>query len=733
MAGEYSLAKKRVSRRISTSLFPGLMTPTGVAASVVSALAGGVAYPASLLVSLPALLVYAPVVLLERWQMPMRMPTDMKRPDPSTERTVPVKALGFMPVASMRKVMSKAAGILYAGYLRGHDSGRELWLSMDDLTRHIIMFGTTGAGKTETLLGYVFNQLCTGKGLVYSDAKAQNDVALATASLARRFGREDDIRMMNFITGGRSRAQELLEDVHGRPQTNTVSAFGVAQETYIINLMDSMLPPAGNDGGWQEKARSMIQALVFALVYKCHREGTVMSQKTIQAYLPLRDMAQLYLQAVEEQWHEEARMPLENYLKTLSGFDMTKIGSPSEWDPEANRQHGYLMQQFTRMLSMFNDTYGHVFSHDAGDIDLRDVVHNDRILLVLIPALEISGNEAATLGRLYVSQLAMFLSQDLGEKLEGKPEDIMVIRKYRDRFPFLWIADEVGACYTDKLGELATQVRSLGYCLLLAGQEAQRLKTAAGDKVWTLIANMGTRITGKIMDPKDTLEILQLMAGTEYQSEMSAMVRKEGLAGSTWTDDDRLQLREQKKVDVTEVQQLQEGETITLFKGEVIRGSSLYIDDVDKLSKEEIRINRFVEVAPPGTDALLAEMPERIRRAYPRADRVQKILRHLEESPGRNDTQELVLTDPTLAALNNLVQEWALVWHQPPVARVRTNRLWRKALQTLPDRGAGYSVQSRTPLPLTAGARKLREYQSQHISLTPDEQRSDTRWKHYHE
>nr|UVN18073.1 hypothetical protein pPsy0462a_00040 [Pseudomonas syringae] len=27
--------------------------------------------------------------------------------------------------------------------------------------------------------------------------------------------------------------------------------------------MDSMLPPAGNDAGWQEKARAMIQALVF--------------------------------------------------------------------------------------------------------------------------------------------------------------------------------------------------------------------------------------------------------------------------------------------------------------------------------------------------------------------------------------------------------------------------------------------------------------------------------------
>lgn len=38
----------------------------------------------------------------------------------------------------------------------------------------------------------------------------------------------------------------------------------------------------------------------------------------------------------------------------------------------------------------------------------------------------------------------------------------------------LWVNYEVGAVYTDKLGELATQVRCLGVWLVCAGQEAQR-------------------------------------------------------------------------------------------------------------------------------------------------------------------------------------------------------------------------------------------------------------------
>lgn len=718
-----ALDNARVNRNVGRSWLAEILGETGTLLwGMLSAVVGGTLWPATLLLSLPALLFWSLVVApAGRWRMPMRMPSDMSRDDPSTEKKVPAKVLGFLPIATVRIHTSRAAGILYTGYLRGKDAGRELWLSMDDLCRHVLMFGTTGAGKTETLLSWVLNALCWGKGVILSDHKAQNDVALAMMSMARRFGREDDLRLMNFITGGRSRAQELLEDVKGRPQTNTTSVFGIAQETYTINLMDSMLPKTGSSGGdWQEKARSMNQALVTALIYKCRREGTVMSQRTIQSHLPLRKIAGLYIQAVEEQWHEEIRVVLENYLSTLAGFDMDKVATPSEWDPEANRQHGYLMQQYTRMLSLFNDTYGHVFAHDAGDIDLRDVVHNDRILVVLVPALELSATESSTLGRLYQSQLAMILSQDLGEKLEGRPQDNMKVRKFKDRFPLLWIIDEVGAGYSEKVGELATQIRSLGYCLLLAGQEVQRLKTAAGDAVWTLVANMGTRITGKIMDPKDTLEILQLMAGTEYRAHMSALVQQGSILGNGVSDDPRLQVSEKKKVDVEEVQALQEGEHITLFKGQVVRSSSLYINDADKFSQADVRINRFVEVNPPGESILLAAMPFRKRRSYVRADRVQRILRVLDLPPGEQDTSELVLTDPALVAVCDFNLECEYSWKRPPAAAVRSSILWRMVLESLPARGRGYKTRLRRPRVMGAGREAIEKASQNHVLIVPE-------------
>ncbi|MBL2798642.1 type IV secretory system conjugative DNA transfer family protein, partial [Klebsiella pneumoniae] len=594
----------RLQRQVHQSMVEEMAYRTGpLLLAIIAIFGAAIVWPVLLWAAIPVMLVWVPMFMLNEFRMPARMPMDMDRLDPSTETMRPGKLLGFLPVTKLNRHMEKAAGVFYTGYERTLDGGREIWLRMDDLTRHLILMATTGAGKTEMLLGFVLNALCWAKGLIFSDGKAQNDVWFAVASLSRRFGREDDLRLLNYITGGQSRSQRLLENDKSRQQSNNTNPFALAQETYITQLMDSMMPEAGNDRTWQEKAKGMNQVLTKALIYKSRKEQKVMSQRLIQEYLSLDKFAELYLQAEAEEWHEEIRTGLRNYLSTsVPGFDMSLITKPSEWSQEARNQHGYLTSQYNRMLSLFSDTYGHVFSSGAGDIDLRDVVHNDRILVILIPALELSASEALTLGRLTTSQLAMILSQDLGERMEGKAEDILVIKKFRDRFPFLWLADEVGSYYSDTIGQLATQVRSLGYALVLAGQDLQKLKTAVGDKLWTLLGNMFTRIFGTIIDPTETAEFAAKSAGMEYQAIQDSMEYRAGAIGGSYADTGRVTVQEKPKLPFDELQALNQGEQATVFKGAVIRNNALYIADDDKITDKDVRINRFVEVEWPTYD-----------------------------------------------------------------------------------------------------------------------------------
>lgn len=690
-----------------------------LAATLIVSIIAGFIWPVTFWLSVPIAIFWVPIFMFSEFRMPLRMPEDMGIPDPSTEMNIPAKMWGILPFTVLRRVMSKSSGILYAGYQRIIDAGRELWISMDDLTRHVILLATTGAGKTEMLLGFVLNALTWSKGFIFSDGKAQNDVWFAIASLARRFGREDDLLVLNYITGGKSRAQRLLEGVKTRPQSNSTNPFILAQETYILQMMDGMLPDASNDGGWQEKAKVMNQALVIGLVYKSRKEGLVMSQRLIQEYMPLRKFVDLYLIAQAENWHEEAWMPMHNYLSALAGFDIDKVHTPAEWAEEAFTQHNYLIQQYTRVLSLFSDTYDHVFSSGAGDIDLRDVVHNDRILVVLIPALELSSSEATTLGRLTVSQIAMILSQDLGEKIEGKAEDILIIRKFKDRFPFLWIADEVGAYYTETFGHLATQVRSLGYSLILAGQDLQRLKTAAGDKIWTLISNMFTRIAGTLNDPKETLEMYQKAGGSEFEGIQDRMERHDGMFGNNvYRDSDSITVREKQRITVEEVQALNKGEQITIFRGEVTRGSSLYIDDEDKITDTCIRINRFIDIPPPSLQEILETMPGSVRRARPRQEVIASIMSMARSKKAESDHASypgnIIITDGVLFTVaEEAVYCDEIEFPEPPPIE-RATRMLSLATAMLQETRGTYRAEVPEPAKLSVSKEMFERYNRYH-------------------
>ncbi|ENQ3933536.1 conjugal transfer protein TrbC, partial [Salmonella enterica subsp. enterica serovar Newport] len=314
---------------------------------------------------------------------------------------------------------SPARGIFYVGYQRLRDTGRELWLSADDLTRHIMFFASTGGGKTETIFSWIINPLCWARGFTLVDGKAQNDTARTVWYLARRFGREDDVEVINFMNAGRSRSEIIQSGDKTRPQSNSWNPFCYSTEAFTAETMQSSLPQNVQGGEWQSRAIAMNKALVFGTKFWCVREGKHMSLQMLREHMSLDKMAELYCRAIDDQWPEEAVAPLRNYLQDVPGFDMAQVRTPSAWTEEPRKQHSYLSGQFSETFSTFTEVFGDVFAEDAGDIDLRDSIHSDRILMVLIPAMDTSAHTTSALGRMFVTQQSMILARDLGYRLEG--------------------------------------------------------------------------------------------------------------------------------------------------------------------------------------------------------------------------------------------------------------------------------------------------------------------------
>src|SRR5579883_724986 len=157
----------------------------------------------------------------------------------------------------------KARGISFFGNRRSN--GDELWFNNDDMRTHVLIFGSTGSGKTEALVSLAFNALVQGSGFLYVDGKGDNTVFAQLFSMVRYMGREDDLLLINFMTGARD-----VVGAQERRLSNTMNPFCNGSSSMlsqlVISLMDSSTQSADGDM-WKGRAMVFVEALMKILVF----------------------------------------------------------------------------------------------------------------------------------------------------------------------------------------------------------------------------------------------------------------------------------------------------------------------------------------------------------------------------------------------------------------------------------------------------------------------------------
>ena len=173
-----------------------------------------------------------------------------------------------------RKAYSKAAGILYIG---NDTEGYELWLRDTDIKTHMLIYGTTGSGKTVSLQSISYNAFVMGTGLCYIDPKGDPKLAHELFIMCRRMSREDDFLAMDFMTSGKK-----SEEHTSFRMSNTTNPFASAPADGITNLLSSLLPPTeGGNAVFAQKAQALLMAMVPVIV----------ALRDAKQPLPLTDMS----------------------------------------------------------------------------------------------------------------------------------------------------------------------------------------------------------------------------------------------------------------------------------------------------------------------------------------------------------------------------------------------------------------------------------------------------------
>lgn len=487
----------------------------------------------------------------------------------------------------------KPEGILYVGNV--DKSNEEVWFTNSDARTHVLYLGTTGSGKTVGLTSFVTNALTWGSGFVYVDGKADTDLWSNLSSLVRRFGRDDDLLILNYMTGNSD----------AKSPSNTMNPFSSGSASYLTQMLVSLMPASeGDNAMWKERAVSLVGAMMPALTYKRDHQDIPMSVRTIRDYLSLNNVVKL---SRDQAVPEIIREGLIGYLDTLPGFvhsaydDDGQIKPPDGSGPPpdtttANQQHGYLAMQFTRSLQSLGDDYGYIFDTQAADVDMVDIVLNRRILIVLIPALEKSGDEIANLGKIVAATIKGMMGSTLGSTVEGSSETVIENKPTHSSTPFMTVFDEVGYYTAEGMAVMAAQARSLGFCLIFSGQDLPAMKKKVREEANSITANCNIKLFGKLEDPTETKEFFEKTVGQAIVTEVSGFQMTGGSEFGSYFDTQQAGVQVRARASYEGLRGFKEGEAIVTF-GEAVTHCKIFYSNPGHA--KAMRVTRFLALPPP--------------------------------------------------------------------------------------------------------------------------------------
>lgn len=519
-------------------------------------------------------------------KLPFRMPLRSKAPDfndPLPGSTKPRLARGICHFGNHRR------------------TNEELWFNNDDMRTHVLIFGSTGSGKTEALVSLAYNALVQGSGFLYVDGKGDNSLFAKVFSMCRSMGREDDMLLINFMTGAR--------DVVGAQEkrlSNTMNPFCTGSSSMLSQLVVSLMDSGGqsSDGDmWKGRAIVFVEALMKVLVYMRDQGKILLDANTIRNYFELTRleaiaMDKMFIRDKLEpvslaEAPEVILEPITNYITNLPGYDRSKKGKQASTVLE---QHGFITMQLTKVFGSLADTYGHIMRTNLAEVDLKDVVLNRRILVVLLPALEKSPDELSNLGKVIIASLKAMMAAGLGDQVEGTFKEVVTRKPTNSPTPYMCILDEYGYYAVKGFAVVPAQARSLGFSVIFAGQDLPAFQKASKEEAASIGANTNIKICMKLEDPLETWDFFNKTAGESYVTKVDSFQTNAQSLLNNYMDTRSASSEKRARIDLQDLKDQREGESHIFFKSKIIRARMFYANPTPA---ERMRLNHFLKVEPP--------------------------------------------------------------------------------------------------------------------------------------
>jgi hypothetical protein len=509
----------------------------------------------------------------------------------STDPSVRVKKRD----ASLSKVeyeYGKPGGIIFYGNLAS--TNEEVWLNNDVQRQHLMFFGTTGAGKTFSLTGVVASTLVIGSGFTASDGKGDLGLPRDIVSIAYRVGRINDFYLLTYLTGGQTLWTQSTYKI-----TNNFNPFGNASNSDVIELIKSLLDGEGDI--WAKRADTFVSSLAKPIVYLRDHGYLKLSINTFSKYMTLENLGLLI---ADERIPDNVKATLRDFIEKLPGMKPEfmaaiqkgqSIQSSTVYD-----QLGYVTMQIINVINDLMGDFRHIFSSIVGEIDMEDAIRNNRIVLVLLPALEKAPTTIANLGRIVVAAQKSMLARNLGDKFEGDLDDHLKQRPTAANVPYLCVYDEVGYYFVEGLGAILAQARSTGVSIILAAQDLPAMKKLSekiAKEVETAWGNTNTKIAGRVEDSETAKKVIE-RAGKHFTTEATS-VEADTTTIFASVKERSYSVQERDRLRPEDIVNLDVGEVIIQHKTELLRVDMVDVFTAD-LKKRLVNVS-LTELLPKFT------------------------------------------------------------------------------------------------------------------------------------
>lgn len=378
---------------------------------------------------------------------------------------------------------------LRIGYTK--DNGLPLDIQDTFMQRHTAIIGQSGVGKT-TLGEYIlWQQITRGGGFVFIDAKLDAGTRDKLAHMMKLAGRADEFYVLNV---------DQPENSHSYNPILRGDSDEVASR--LLNL----LPSAENSPGadfYRQQAMYALTVLTGALKSAKRRYTFSDLAILLQSDRALESLLRLPIAP-------EARMTLEVFLNQFRKKD--KNGTAID----VNKVKEQLGGMSGRIAQFAQGKFGQVFNTYTPEIDMTDIVANNKCLYVMLPTMG-KDQAALNLGKMMLSDLRTAVYNIQGMPVEKRPNP-----------PFLVFADEMGSYVMQGIARLFEQARSAGICMIPAFQTFANLRAISPDFEDIIIGNTWNKVFFKFASKDSPETAAEIIGKTKKYIRSLSMSENEG-------------------------------------------------------------------------------------------------------------------------------------------------------------------------------------------------------------